>query len=146
MNKFEKIITKLTGDDASFLLAILCSVYENSKDESVKRNIDLLFNLKFGISMEEFLDGVGIDKIMEKAQQECGCENCPDDDEDEEEDEDDDELEDNEDVKEQVIGFMLKGVSKKTAEKLEKIQKQLNSSEFEDYLKHNNIEYKKLVV
>jgi hypothetical protein len=81
---------------------------------------------------------------MEKAQQECGCGNCSDD-EDEEEDEDE-ETEDDEDAKEEVIGFMLKGVSKKTADKLEKIQKQLNSSEFEDYLKQNNIEYKKLVV
>lgn len=144
MNKSEKLITQLTGDDAALFLALLWTVYANSKDESAKRNIDLVFNLKFGISMEEFLDWIGIDKIMEKAQQECGCGNCSDD-EDEEEDKEE-EIEDDEDVKEEVIGFMLKGVSKKTAEKLEKIQKQLNSSEFEDYLKQNNIKYKKLVV
>lgn len=146
MNKSEKLITQLTDDDAALFLALLWTVYANSKDEDAKRNIDLVFNLKFGISMEEFLDGVWIDKIMEKAQQECGCGNCSDDDEGEEDEDEDEETEDDEDVKEEVIGFMLKGVSKKTAEKLEKIQKQLNSSEFEDYLKHNNIEYKKLVV
>lgn len=140
MNKSEKLIHSLTDDDAALFLALLWTVYANSKDESAKRNIDLVFNLKFGISMEEFLDGIGIDKIMEKAQQECGCGNCSDD------EDEDEEIEDDEDVKEEVIGFMLKGVSKKTAEKLEKIQKQLNSSEFEDYLKQNNIKYKKLVV
>lgn len=145
MNKSEKLITQLTDDDAALFLALLWTVYANSKDEAAKRNIDLVFNLKFWISMEEFLDGVGIDKIMEKSQQECECGNCSDDDEDEEDGTDEDD-EDEDDVKEEVIGFMLKGVSKKTAEKLEKIQKQLNSSEFEDYLKHNNIEYKKLVV
>lgn len=139
MNKSEKLIHSLTDDDAALFLALLWTVYANSKDEAAKRNIDLVFNLKFGISMEEFLDGIVIDKIMEKAQQECGCGNCSDD------EDEDEEIEDDEDVKEEVIGFMFKGVSKKTAEKLEKIQKQLNSSEFEDYLKHNNIEYKKLV-
>lgn len=142
MNKSEKLITQLTDDDASLFLALLWSVYTNSKDEVVKQSIDLTFNLKFWISMEEFLDWVGIDKIIYKAQQECRCGNCS---EDEEDDADEDD-EDEDDVKEEVIGFMLKGVSKKTADRLEKLQKQLNSSEFEDYLKHNNIEYKKLVV
>lgn len=92
--------------------------------------------------MQEFLDGLGIDKIMEKAQQECGCGNCS---EDEEDDTDEDD-EDEDDVKEKVIGFMLKGVSKKKADRLEKLQKQLTPEEFEEYLKQNNIEYKKLVV